>query len=70
MLEVKGQSSEEELAKRQSLDEWVEAVNAHRGFGEWCWAVSRAPQDVVEILRDLEKLSVSSSVMGMRSLHD
>jgi type III restriction enzyme len=50
VLEVKGQDSQENHTKREFLDEWVRAVNAHGGFGQWSWAVSRAPSDLPEIL--------------------
>ena len=50
VLEVKGQDREEDRVKREFLAEWVEAVRSHGGFGEWGWAVSYAPQDVVGIL--------------------
>ena len=33
VLEVKGQQSDESRAKRKALEEWVNAVNAHGGFG-------------------------------------
>lgn len=50
ILEVKGQDDDEQRTKRQFLDEWVRAVNTHAGFGEWAWAVSRRPLDVLDIL--------------------
>jgi type III restriction enzyme len=50
ILEVKGQDDDEQRTKRQFLDEWVRAVNSHGGFGEWSWAVSRQPLDVLDIL--------------------
>ena len=50
ILETKGQERERDRAKRGFLDEWVTAVNEHRGFGRWRWAVSRNPADVVDIL--------------------
>lgn len=52
VLEVKGQDSQESQTKREFLDEWVKAVNAHGGFGEWMWDVSRHPKDVVGILEN------------------
>lgn len=50
ILEVKGQDDDEQRTKRQFLDEWVRAVTSHAGFGEWSWAVSRQPLDVLDIL--------------------
>jgi len=39
VLEVKGEDSEQDRAKRSALDAWVKAVNATRGFGVWCASV-------------------------------
>ena len=35
VLEIKGEDSEQDRAKRGALSQWVEAVNAHGGFGTW-----------------------------------
>lgn len=35
VLEIKGQDSPQDQAKRAALDLWVRAVNAHGGFGTW-----------------------------------
>ena len=32
------------------LDEWVQAVNAHGGFGRWRWAVVKSPGEIRDIL--------------------
>jgi type III restriction enzyme len=50
ILEVKGQDDQQNQTKREFLSEWVRAVNAHGGFGEWVSDVSRHPKDVLEIL--------------------
>ena len=50
ILEVKGQETEQDQTKRRFLDEWVEAVNAHGGFGRWRSAVSRKPSDIKDVL--------------------
>jgi type III restriction enzyme len=50
VLETKGMDTEQDQTKRRFLDEWVKAVNAHRGFGHWCCDVSRNPADVKDIL--------------------
>ncbi len=39
VLEIKGQDSDQNRAKRMALDTWVRAVNARGGFGTWCWDV-------------------------------
>jgi type III restriction enzyme len=50
VLEVKGQESAQDEAKRRFMDEWVCAVNDHGGFGKWAWAVSRNPSDVHDLV--------------------
>ena len=51
VLEVKGQDDQRNRTKRQFLDEWIRAVNAHGGFGQWAWAVSLNPADLPDILQ-------------------
>ena len=51
ILETKGQDSDQDRTKRRSLAEWVEAVNAHGGFGRWSWDVSKATADIWDTLR-------------------
>ena len=50
ILETKGQETEQDKVKRRYLDEWVQAVNAHGGFGSWACAVTKAPGDIRDIL--------------------
>ncbi|MBI2525940.1 MAG: type III restriction endonuclease subunit R, partial [Candidatus Rokubacteria bacterium] len=50
VLEVKGQDSPQNQAKRAALDEWVRAVTQHGGFGPWAWAVSRIPSDLTDLI--------------------
>lgn len=50
VLEAKGQDTQQNKTKREFLAEWVEAVNGHRGFGEWACDVSFDPADISEIL--------------------
>ena len=38
-LEIKGEDSPQDQAKRAALAQWVDAVNAHGGFGTWAWDV-------------------------------
>ena len=35
VLEIKGEDSDRDRAKRVALGQWVDAVNAHGGFGVW-----------------------------------
>ncbi len=50
ILETKGQDTEQDEAKRDYLDEWVQAVNAHGGFGRWRWAVVQHPGKIRDVL--------------------
>jgi type III restriction enzyme len=50
ILETKGQDSQRDKTKREFLNEWVLAVNAHGSFGTWKWAVSRNLADVKTIV--------------------
>lgn len=50
VLEIKGVDSPQNKAKRASLDEWVAAVNAAGGFGEWASDVAFRPAEIRDIL--------------------
>ena len=50
VLETKGRDSEQDRTKRKYLAEWVEAVNAHGGFGRWHWDVVLNPGEIHGIL--------------------
>ena len=50
VLETKGRESAQSKAKRRCLDEWVEAVSAHGGFGKWRSAIAKAPGEIRDIL--------------------
>jgi len=50
ILEVKGKDDDESKTKRNFLDEWVRAVNAHGGFGKWTCKVSENPADLRNLL--------------------
>ncbi|HQQ00632.1 MAG TPA: type III restriction endonuclease subunit R, partial [bacterium] len=50
ILETKGQDTQQDKTKREFLNEWVTAVNAHGGFGTWNWAVADAPGKIDSIL--------------------
>jgi type III restriction enzyme len=49
-LEIKGEDSEQNRAKRAALDLWTRGVNAKGGFGCWCWDVAFQPAEVHDIL--------------------
>ena len=50
VLETKGQDTEKDRTKRKFLDEWIQGVNEHGGFGTWRWAVSKDPGEIADIL--------------------
>ena len=50
VLEIKGEDSEQNRAKRAALDVWVKAVNAKGGFGRWCWDVAFQPAQIHDLI--------------------
>ena len=50
VLEIKGEDSPQNVAKRDALRQWVEAVNAKGGFGTWCCDVAFKPAEVQDIV--------------------
>ena len=50
ILEIKGQDSPQVRAKKDALDEWVQAVNEHGGFGTWHSEIAFQPADVPDII--------------------
>jgi type III restriction enzyme len=50
VLEIKGEDSDQNKAKRSALDVWVKGVNAKGGFGVWCWDVAFEPAKVHDII--------------------
>jgi len=50
VLEIKGEDSDQNKAKRAALDLWVKAVNERGGFGGWCWDVAFEPSHVDDIV--------------------
>src|SRR6056297_814798 len=53
VLETKGKDTEQDRVKREFLDEWVNAVNEHGGFGRWGWAVAKGTGEIKGILENL-----------------
>ncbi len=50
VLEIKGEDSPQNKAKRDALAEWIAAVNAAGGFGTWVWDVAFEPAQIHDIL--------------------
>lgn len=51
VLETKGVDSQQNQTKREYLNEWVNAVNNHGGFGKWHWDVSFHPSDIERLIK-------------------
>lgn len=50
VLEIKGEDSQQNKAKRSALDLWVKGVNAKGGFGVWSWDVAFEMAQIQDIL--------------------
>jgi len=50
VVETKGEEPDQDQVKHRYLAEWVQAVNAHGGFGRWDWAVAYRPGELRDIL--------------------
>ncbi len=50
VLEIKGEDSEQNRAKRTALKTWVDGVNARGGFGLWLCDVAHQPAQLQDIL--------------------
>ncbi|MEY8689602.1 MAG: DEAD/DEAH box helicase family protein [Leptothrix sp. (in: b-proteobacteria)] len=50
VLEIKGEDSPQNVAKREALAQWTDAINSKGGFGAWCWDVAFQPSHVHDIL--------------------
>jgi type III restriction enzyme len=51
VLEIKGEDSEQNRAKRAALQAWVKGVNAKGGFGVWCWDVAFQPAQIYDVVQ-------------------
>jgi Type III restriction enzyme, res subunit len=50
VLEIKGEDSAQNLAKRDALAQWVDAINGNGGFGIWCWDVVFEPAAIADVV--------------------
>ena len=50
VIEIKGEDSPMNRAKRDALALWVEAVNQSGGFGEWTWGVAYQPAEIHDLI--------------------
>lgn len=51
VIETKGQDNQQNKTKREYLNEWINAVNNHGGFGKWHWDVSFHPSDIEGLIK-------------------
>ncbi len=69
VLEIKGQDSDQNKAKRIALDMWVKAVNQKGGFGTWCWdVVKEEPSYMHDVIVAHAKSTHYSKPIGELSL--
>jgi len=54
ILETKGQGGSEVQAKKMAAEEWVRAVNAHGGYGEWEYKMAFEIKELEGILSAFE----------------
>lgn len=65
VLEIKGEDSEQNRAKRMALDAWIRAVNSRGGFGTWCWDVVKGePAGVDDVIIHHSKSAAHSEPIG------
>jgi type III restriction enzyme len=50
VLEIKGEDSEQNRAKRDALVLWIKGVNEKGGFGEWCGDLAFEPAQIRDLL--------------------
>ena len=50
VLEVKGQDSEQNKAKRAAMQTWVKTINEQGGFGQWCFDVVFDPAKIMDVI--------------------
>ena len=65
VLEIKGEDSDQNRAKRMALDAWVRAINSRGGFGVWCWDVVKGePSKVLDVITEHAKTAGHSEPGG------
>ena len=52
IVEVKGEETQQDTIKWGFLSEWVNAVNAYGGFGDWAWGVCKNPYEIDAIIKN------------------
>ena len=56
ILEVKGQTTDQDKAKWAAAEEWVQAVNADGNFGTWDFKVLDDPKNIFEVIQEIAVL--------------
>lgn len=62
VLEIKGQDSEQDKAKRKYLKDWINAVNKDGRYGTWAWDVAFHQTEVQGIISKHMKTNATSNV--------
>jgi type III restriction enzyme len=55
IVEMKGENTLKDQTKHRYMNEWVEAVNAHGGFGRWCFKPCFQPDDLPTLIHEAAK---------------
>lgn len=61
VLEIKGLDDDQNRKKRDSLAEWVDAVNEDGNYGTWAWDVAFDPKAVNSMITKHTKTNISST---------
>ena len=56
IVEMKGLDTEKDQTKRRYLDEWVNSVNTHGGFGEWSSVVCLNPSELPMLINQAARI--------------
>ena len=64
ILETKGQVTDQDQAKQKALQEWVQAVTEHGGFGKWCAHMVTEPHEINEVLAELADNAAHTSTIN------
>lgn len=67
IVEDKGQDTPKDQTKRRYMGEWVNAVNAHGGFGKWKFKPCFKPDDLPTIIHDAMQASGSAPACARNS---
>jgi type III restriction enzyme len=61
VLETKGQPDEQSYSKRRALEQWIQTVNQHGGFGQWASDISHIPGEIRDVLATYSRASIGAA---------